>query len=228
MESNATVTFSNGEKKVYKKGTNFITISRDITNPNGLEYLGVKVNNRVTELFDVLKDDCTLEFLDLASADGNKFYIRGLKLLLYRATRDLYGKCILNIVHSVHKGIYCTIDGVKITDAELKKIEKKMTEIVSKDEPIEKELFSKEDAIKIFEAEGLLKKVKLLKYRNSSDINLYKLGWVYDYFFGFMVPSTGYLKKFKLLKSERGFLLKHPTTYMMHSIPEDIRQDKLF
>ncbi len=228
MDLMATVTFLDGSKKKYKKGTSFLEISKEIENPNELPFVGLKVNKRMCELFEILTEDCTVEFFDISDPSGNRYYVRGLKILLFRALRDLYGECKLYIKHAVNKGIYCEVENLKITKSELEKIEKKMRQIVEKNELIEKITMKKEDAMKIFQMSGLTKKVKLFRYKTTSTVNVYKLGWVYDYFFGFMVPSTGFLTKFSLTKAEKGFILKFPTSYMPHTLPDDVNQEKLF
>lgn len=228
MSMTAKITLSDGTVKTYKKGINFLEIAKENYPENYEAFVGLKVDNNFAELHDVVKNDCKIEYFDSSTKDGNKYYVRGLKLLLYRAVRDLYGKNNITMNLSINKGIYCTIDGVKITESELKKITKRMQEVVDADEPIERENYRKADGIKKLEAAGLTKKAKLFKYKSASNINLYKLGWVYDYMYGFMVPSTGYLKLFKLTKFGDGFVLKYPDVFNANDMPEDIEQKKLF
>ena len=228
MNMTAKITLKDGTVKTYKKGTSYLDVAKDSYFDDYKNFVGVKVNNNFAELHDVVKEDVNVEFFDVTTKDGNKYYVRALKLLLYRAVRDLYGKNSVTMNQSINKGIYCEIDGIKITDGELKKITKRMEEVIEADEPIERETYRKADAIKKLEASGLHKKAKLFKYKSASNINLYKLGWVYDYMFGFMVPSTGYLKLFRLTKEGNGFVLKYPDVYNSNDMPKDIEQKKLF
>ena len=172
MSMTAKVTLSDGTEKTYKKGTSFLDVAKD----NYEEYktfVGLKVDNNFAELLDVVKHDCKAEFFDIGTIDGNKYYVRGLKLLLYRAVRDLYGKNQITMNQSINKGIYCTIENVKITDGELKKITKRMLEVVEADEPIERETYRKADGIKKLESAGLDKKAKLFKYKSADFESIY-------------------------------------------------------
>lgn len=224
----AKVTFPDGNVKTYRKGISFLELGKDYAKENYTDFLGVKVNNVLTELSDVLKCDSTVEFFDVNTIDGNKYYSRSLKLLLYRAVRDIYGKCDLRINQTVNKGTYCTISDQRLSQSDISKIKAKMLEIVEKNELIERESFRKKDAMNMMAASGLEKKVKLFKYKNASYVSLYKLGWVYDYLFGFMVPSTGYIKDFDLIKEEDGFMLMQPCVYGGKEIPKVVKQKKLF
>lgn len=228
LSMTAKITLSDGREITAKKGTNYLEIAKEYYAEEYKNFIGLKVNNNFAEMNDIVKEDAVIEYFDMTTKDGSKYYIRALKLLLYRAVRDLYGKNQVTMNTSINKGIYCTIDGIKITDGELKKITNRMQEIVDADEPIERETYRKADGIKKLEVCGLNKKAKLFKYKSASNLNLYKLGWVYDYMYGFMVPSTGYLKLFKLSKYGEGFVLKYPDIYSANDMPEDIDQKKLF
>lgn len=227
LNLNAIVKLEDGTEKSFKKGISYLDIAAELFPDKYKTFVGCKVNNSFAELKDILKADSKVEFFDWTTKDGQMYYTRALKLLLFRAVRDIYGNKNLNIKQSINKGVYCEIEGMKISEGDLKKITKKMQEIVEADEPIEREKYAKKDGIRKLEAEGLTKKAKLFRYKAASDVNLYKLGWVYDYMYGFMVPSTGYLTQFDLVKFEDGFVLRYPDIYE-RAMPKALDQKKLF
>jgi len=98
-------------------------------------------------------------------------------------------------------------------------IKERMQAIVAADEKIEKIKVKREEVIRIFADYGMTDKLRLLKYIKLPYINLYKCGHLYDYFYGPMVPSMGYLKIFDLLFYEPGFILMYPHAEDPFTIP---------
>ena len=77
-----------------------------------------------------------------------------------------------------------------------------------------------EEAMKIFKEQGMEAKVKLLKFRKEKTINVYTCGWLKNYFYGYMVPSTGYLNKFDLKLYKQGVIIRFPNIKNPDQIPE--------
>jgi uridine kinase len=71
-------------------------------------------------------------------------------------------------------------------------------------------------------------KVRLLKYRRSSEINVYKLGDFYDYYYGYMLPNTSYIEQFQLEKYHDGMLLTLPTRTEPEKLVVSAPREKLF
>ena len=103
---------------------------------------------------------------------------------------------------SLSKGYYCTLKGAeKITEELIEKIRCRMKEIVSLDMPIDKYSVGTDAAVDMFARYGMHDKERLFTYRRSSYVNIYDLDGFKDYFYGYMVPSTGYIKYFELFLS---------------------------
>ncbi|QCX34617.1 nucleoside kinase [Caloramator sp. E03] len=176
------------------------------------EPLVALVDGEVAELSKRLHYDVTLTPIDITNPLGHRTYIRSLTFLLIRAVEDVFKGARVTIEHSLSKGLYGEIHYTrKINEKDIEIIKEKMHEIVEKDEPIEKIKVKKEEAIRIFKDYGMDDKLRLLKYINLPYINLYKCGYLYDYFYGTMVPSTGYLKVFDLIYYSSGFILLYPS-----------------
>jgi uridine kinase len=174
--------------------------------------VAAKVDNRMRELTYALKQDCTVESIDLSMKDGERIYTRSLVFLFLRACRELFPDCYVTVEHSFGGGLYCEVHGcVALSPLVTERIEEHMRAIVNMDEPFEKKDVPMEEANKIFLQQGLKDKVEVMKYRKEDTMNLYQCGDVIDYLYGYMVPSTGYLKKFGLKFYLPGVILQYPS-----------------
>jgi len=148
----------------------------------------------------------------LSDSDGVRIYRRSLSFLLVVAAYELYPSARVYIDYSVpHGGYFCRVEGRKpFSSTELGAIRERMQELVREDLPIVRERFSIDDARRMFAARGEARKVELLIDRREDHIHLYTLNGISDYFFGYMVPSTGVLRVFALEPYSTGFILRFP------------------
>lgn len=223
------VIVNNEHRASYKKGTKLRKVVEDFQYLSNYDILGAIIDNDLKELDFSLDVDTKLEFIDIRSAYGNRFYSRSLAFLLIIAAKEVLKDCRITIEHSLSKGLYCEIHESQPLDEELiKTIEKKMLEIVEEDLLFIKKRYPKNEAKKIFEERGQYDKIGLLKYRKKEYINLYSCKGYYDYFYGYLVPSTGYLKKFELKFYPPGLILRFPCRRNPDEIPEFIPHPQLF
>ena len=108
------------------------------------------------------------------------------------------------------------------------RVKERMQELVEADIPVTKKAYPAEEAVALFREYGMTDKVKLFRYRRSSTINVYCLGDYYDYFYGYMLPSTGYIKCFDLLSYEDGLMLLLPEKEAPEVLPVFEPRRKLF
>ena len=100
-----------------------------------------KVDNELWELHKKLNRDCRVTFLDMTDPHGYRAYQRSAVFLMLCAAKEVLGRHVRIVVaHSINKNYYCEIpdDDIELTEALLRKIEKRMTEMVGADVPIEK------------------------------------------------------------------------------------------
>ncbi len=193
------------------------------------DIVGAIVNNELKELWYEIKEDSEVKFIDTSSSYGNRFYSRSLIFLLAIAVKEIFDKSRVTMEHSLSKGIYCEVHhGRELTMEDVKKLDEKMREMVAADVPFKRRLVPIEEAIKIFEDNGMVDKVAMLKHRNKSTINVYNCNGHENYFYGYMVPSTGYIKDFELKFYQPGLILRFPEKSNPHVLPEFIEQRKLF
>lgn len=226
------VTFKGGEVLHVQPGTSLLEISKMVEIEEDTLILAGILNGKLKELFETVEDDCTVSFIDLTHVDGLRIYQRSLSLILLRAIFEVVGRKDVKKVslnHSINKALYCDIVTSKVISEELiQQIEDRMKEIVEADEPIKKQTVSLDKGLELFEKDKMYDKVELFKYRRISTVNLYTLGWFTDYFYGFMAPSTSYLKWFKLIPYDDGFVLQYPTKKKPHHLIEYKPFNKLF
>lgn len=197
------------------------------------EYLLAKRNHKLCELGTVLDSDCELELVGRNTVMGNDTYKRSLTLLMVKAFADVLGgktNHSVNVMYSMGNGYYCKLisDEYDVTDDLIRKVKERMQAMVDADEVIVKESVSTDDAISRFANQGMVGKEKLFQFRRVSKVNLYNLGGYEDYFYGYMVPSMGYIKAFDLIRYDEGFILMAPRKDNSHELPKFVPQEKLF
>lgn len=205
----------NGTEKLYDQGTTYQTICKEYQKDYDQDIILVIMNGRLRELFKTVKCDCTLEFVTTADDAGFKTYTRGMILMMLRAIyRVVKHENIdkVRVEHSIGAGLYCELDGsVKLTQELLDDIKREMMDLVERDVPFVKRSVATAEAAELFHKYRMYDKEKLFKFRRVSSANIYNLDGFEDYFYGYMPPSTRYLKFFDLALYEKGFVLLLPT-----------------
>ncbi len=220
------------EVRQYEAGTTYGQIAADYQKNYEEDIVLVFVNGKLQELFKKLKSDCTIQFETTAGEIGNKTYRRSINLMLVKAVYDVAGHDAVRKVRihfSVSKGYYCTVDGDINVDRDfLDRVEARMHEMVDMDMPIHKRSVRTDDAIALFGRHGMHDKERLFRYRRVSKVNIYSMNEFEDYHYGYMVPSAGYLKYFKLYLYDEGFVVQMPVKSAPKEVPVFEPQNKLF
>lgn len=219
MSGKIKVTFGTGEIKEYPIGSTIAEILGTGKNIN--EPVCAIVDNEVAELARRIHYDISLSPLTIESHLGERTYIRSVIFLLILAVDELFPGARVTFEHAINKGLYGEIHYTRdITTEDIINIKKRMEQLVIDDIPIEKIKIKKEEAIKIFESYGMLDKLRLMNYIDLPYINVYKCGHLYDYFYGAMVPSTGYITLYDLQFYNPGFILLYPHCNDGMTLPE--------
>ncbi len=219
--------------KSYKEGTTYQEIAEDFQHMYGYRIVLVFVNNfRLQELTKTLMQDGQLEFITVADKIGHDTYKRSLCFLLVKAVHDVGGHDKVERVRihfSVSKGVYCTVEGdVRVSEEFLGNVEKRMRKLVEEQIPIRKRSVNTNEAVKRFHEHKMYDKERLFSYRRVSKVNIYSINEFEDYYYGYMVPDTGYLQWFSLHLFEDGFVLQMPTIKEPEAVPPFEPQKKLF
>lgn len=170
------------------------------------------IDDELRELTYHIEKDVEVTPLGMDDRDGSRIYRRSLTFLLATAAREMFPEARLSVDHSVtFGGYYCEVSNrPPFTPEELARLEAHMRAIVAADEPIGKERVPLAEAVALFRARGDDEIVRLLTYRRKDYLVLYTLRGVRDYFHGYMVPTTGYLRYFALHPYPPGFILRFP------------------
>lgn len=204
-----------------KKGSSIEELYKKYAQELPYTVLAAKVNNKIESLEYKLHRECRVEFLDMRTQAANLVYQNSLILIYLKAIEDILGKVDVDIENSLNKGLYTEIKASQNLSAkEIRAIEKRMRELVNEDMPFAREELTKDEAVARFEEMGCPEKVELLDENpRMKKVPFYSLGGYRDFFYGIMVPSTGYIKKFELRKYRRGVLLRFPHPSSPDKIP---------
>ncbi len=220
------------ETRQYPVGISYREIAQDFQDQYADDIVLVYVDGRLRELPKKLKGDCTIDFETTAGSVGHTTYKRSMCFLLVKAIYDVSNHTDVKKVrvhYSISKGYYCTVEGnVNVDVSFLNKVDARMRELVGMDLPIGKRSVNTDDAIALFGELGMYDKERLFKYRRVSSVNIYNINEFQDYYYGYMVPSTGYLKYFKLYPYDEGFVMQMPDRSNTKVVPPFVPQDKLF
>jgi len=217
-----------GETKVVTKGVTVQEVLEAWPGQSHPQIVAAIVGKDLRELSFCLTEDTTIMPVDLTHVDGVRIYSRSLMMVFIRAAKEIFPHCQVRIMYSLSKGLYGELYiGRSLLEKDLRQIEQRMRTIIAADEKIEKLRMPVEEAIKIFEEEGLTDKVKLMGYKQTKEISVYRCGDYYYYYFGYMLPSTGFLKEFELLFHLPGFILRFPSQASPEKVPPYVEQRKL-
>ncbi|MDR2928400.1 MAG: hypothetical protein LBV41_09430 [Cytophagaceae bacterium] len=212
------------------KGTTLLEAAQmfNINLPNPV--LGATVNNCVHEHSFEFYHPQTVIFFDITHIDGMRMYVRSLLFVLYVAVKEVFPHARLRAEHAVSKGYYCELDNMaKLLDKDsVRKIVEKMREIVEADLPFIKEKDETENVIALLEQQGMTDKTNLLRNRGKYYTSYYTMERHAGIFYGYLVPSAGYLKVFDLNMYYNGMLLRIPKSSNPAEIEDLIVQNKMF
>jgi uridine kinase len=189
-----------------------VPMLRSTVVPESETIVAAIVDNHLRELTTPIKRDAEIQPVLLQDGDGLRIYRRSLSFVLTVAAAELFPGRKIRIDHSLpFGGYYCAVDeGGPLSKAELARLKARMDEIIAADEPIWRKVIPLSEAYKRFEDQGDNDKIRLLSNRDKDYLTVYELRGVTDYFYGYMVPSTGYLFVYDLTYDGDGFILHYP------------------
>ncbi len=233
MEKEMCTVTIGGETRQYELGTTYREIAQEFQHLYAHPIVLVYVNKyQLQELGKKLKKDCELGFITTADHIGHQTYKRSLCLLLVKAVHNVGGYDHVERVRihfSISKGYYCTVEGdVTVDEAFLKKVDARMHELVEEAVPIKKRSVHTNEAIELFRRHKMHDKEHLFEYRRVSRVNIYSIKNFEDYYYGYMVPDTSYLKYFSLHLYQDGFVIQVPTADQPEVVPPFEPHRKLF
>ena len=190
--------------------------------------VSAKVNNKVEGLNFRLYNNKDVEFLDIHSSSGMRTYVRSLCFILCKAVEDLYPQGRIMLEHPVSKGYYCQLKLDRpIGLDDVLRIKLRMKEIIAEDIPFKRFEKHTTEVVELFRQKGMMDKVRLLETSGNLYSYYYTLGESIDYYYGSLLPSTGYIHLFDLVKYYDGLLLQVPNRAQPDKLEEVLKQEKM-
>ena len=203
-----------GVEYIYPKGTLYQAIAADFQEGYAHDILLVNRNGKLCELHKALDRDCTLKMITAEEKPGMQTYERSVVFLMLKAFYDVVGRENverISVEYSISHALFIRAKGnFTLSQELLNQVEERMRMISEQAVPIQKKSISTDDAVELFRKTQMYDKAQLLSFRINSHVNIYFLDEFSDYFYGYMVPDTGYLKCFGQQLFESGFVLRLP------------------
>lgn len=207
--------FLKGESYDFPEGTTFREIAEKVQDQYEDDILLAYFDGYLIELGKKVPHSGTLQFLTALQKPGRNTYRRSVTFLMLTAIYQLFPEYSVVVQHSIGQGYYCEVRDAQgdlfIPDRVfVETVEERMHQLQQMDLPLKKTSIHTRNALKLFERFHMTDKYRLFRYRRSSRMNIYELEGFVEYFYGSMVPSTGYLKCFSLQTYQHGFMLMFP------------------
>ena len=203
MSSNITVTFPDGNTREVKKGISGLELAGQISKSLAKESIAFKANDEIQDLSRTIDKDIAVEILKKNSYEALDIIRHDCAHVMAEAVQELFPGTQVTIGPSIENGFYYDFARENpFTTNDLSKIEKKMGEIIKRGEKFEREIWSRDEALKFFSTKGEKYKAELINdLPENETITIYKQGEWLDLCKGPHMPSTKYIgKAFKLMK----------------------------
>ena len=189
-----------GCMKEIEEGSNGYSLAASISKKLAKEAIAAKINGKLVDLNHGLKNDDKVEIITADSEDGIEIIRHSTAHVMAQAVKRIYGNVKLAIGPTIKNGFYYDFDlDISLTQDDLKKIEDEMNKIINEDLKFKRDDVSREEALKIMSEKGEYYKVELINALDESEkISLYEQGDFTDLCRGPHIPSTKFIKAFKL------------------------------
>ena len=186
--------------KEIEEGSNGYSLAASISKKLAKEAIAAKINGKLVDLNHGLKNDDKVEIITADSEDGIEIIRHSTAHVMAQAVKRIYGNVKLAIGPTIKNGFYYDFDlDISLTQDDLKKIEDEMNKIINEDLKFKRDDVSREEALKIMSEKGEYYKVELINALDESEkISLYEQGDFTDLCRGPHIPSTKFIKAFKL------------------------------
>lgn len=223
------VTMPDGAIRKIKKNSPILDVLDGYEKDPRFPILVAKVNNKLHSLKYPLNFDCKVEFQTYKDREGQQVYRATMNMILVRAIMEMRDNTRLVIGHSLGAGYYYDYyTDISVTERMLKGIGARMKAIIEGDDPIDRRVMSKEEAIAFYRERSLFDKVHLLQGCDREKFALYTCGPFTDIGHGPLAPSTGLTREFELKPYHNGFILRFPDRRDGKIHPEATGFKKLF
>jgi len=226
---NITITYRDGTKKQFEKGTTYYEISKKYKKKFEDDILGVRIDNEIIALEEKANHDATVDFFNVVDLTGYKMYQSALKYIFEVAIKELYPKSEVVFLHSVPKGVLSEVQvDINLTNEDIKQIKGKMAEIIASKERFIKYNIIKKDAFHYFESTNELEKAKNIQNVSNEVVTFYKLRKRINYYYTVLPYDTGVINKYDLVYiGKNRIVLVCPSATSKGLVPEYVHYDNI-
>lgn len=194
------VKLMDGSMKEIEDGSNGYSLATSISRKLAKEAVAAKVNGKLVDLSHELKESDQVEIITVDSEEGIEIIRHSTAHVMAQAVKRIYGNVKLAIGPTVKNGFYYDFDlDTPLTHGDIEKIEEEMNKIINEDLKFKRKDVSREEALKLMSEKGEDYKVQLINDLDESEnISLYEQGDFTDLCRGPHIPSTKFIKAFKL------------------------------
>ena len=173
--------------------------------------IACKLNNVVKSLDYEIQEGDTVELIDLTDNDGIRVYIRGALYIMGMAFNKLYPDYKITVNFQLANSMFCEIKNHPVTDEIIANVKAEMQRIIEEDLPIKKIIYTKEEAKKFYdEHKGEERGILQIDNKEKKEVALYFCEDYFNFFYGVMPLSTGYVDIFDIKKYKNGFIVRYP------------------
>ncbi len=211
---------------------NLLSVAKKVFQESYKDILGARINNEIFPLYKVPEDGWTIKFLNNRDVDGYRIFTKTISAVFIMACKELFPDNDAIIHHFLGPGLYAELDNKNgISFKETAQLEEKMNEIIRRDIPIEREEIPRTQAIELYKELKYFDKVRLLSTIDKEMVSVYKIGTHTDSYHGYLAPSTGHIKEFKLKYYYPGIIILFPSrknNYNMDNFKDQKKLSKIF
>ena len=177
-----------------------------------LNYIPVRKSDTVTDRPSIraamAASNGIVHLIKISDPAGREVYIRTAQFVVFLALSQLWPKAKASMDCTLGPALYIHVENE--LDFSVEKLKEQIQKIVDQDIPLIRKRISKEDAVKLFAAQGREDQTRLLQWRDAPYFDLYSYGDFADYHYGELAPSTGYLQVWDIIPIDGGFLFVFP------------------
>lgn len=194
------IAFPDGNVRQYETGTTPLSIAKSISEGLAKRILVASINGQIWDMSRPIYEDSNIKLLSWDDTDGKSTFWHSSAHLMAEAVEAMFPGVKFWVGPPIDKGFYYDMDlgGAQITEDDLVKLEKKMTELAKQNNPYTRKEISKADAVAYFTEKGDEYKLDLLENLEDGEITFYTQGNFTDLCRGPHIPHTGLIKSIKL------------------------------
>ena len=211
----------NGKTVEYKEGLKIL----DLVEDGNKSIIAGKIGNKLRDLDYKVQDGSDIVLHGLEDYDCMRLYEASLRFLFLMACKRVLPSLNVKCDYFVSRTVCFRLTKGLFTEEQFNAVKEEMKNIVSEDYRFVRNTISKEEALKYYSENGCVDKVETLKYRPEEEVHVYTCDNYKDYLYSYMVPSTGYLRKYNLIFKKGIIVMQYPRAEFNGEIPEFVEEN---